>query len=692
MKRKIAVLIFVLCLSLSLAMGSYCQTNSANSSEKNSSEDVIEKKEMPDQKVLTEEEKRQEKLEAKFRAEKSKEAERVRIAKEKQEKIDKIKAEKKARQKKIEEERAAKIAEKERKREEAIAEKERIKEERRKAYEEKIKAKEAERVRIAKEKQEKIDKIKAEKEARQKKIEEERATKIAEQERKREEAIAKKEQLKKEKIEAANKKLKLTPTKEITVGMYDESTDSVVENMHQSIMVAREVPLKINIPNEFTLEECITIAMDNHLPLKIAEKQLKLAKFRLLEAQRKLGPSVTAKWEESSGVVQGRHYTGEKYQIEGKQPLFYGGELVFAVKQTKVNVEIVGIDYNRIKNDLILQVKKAYYSLDKANKAINIQGKLNTDIERLYNVAKTGYESEVVSLVEFLEISSQKNQANFQLISAHEDIAIANLIVQQTLNIDEEINIVKVENPRQITIGLEDCYALAYLNRPEIKISHLSIEYFEYEKKILKARSNFPRVDFLGMYGNMREDYVPGDLGPGLNPRGLGPEYYVGVKATMPIWGSTVGYSLTQEDWQPVVSSFQGTKSTTSSTTLDLFNKLDDISTVKEAELEYMRSQDELNKKKQEISLEIKETFFKYKKSLLLLDVAQSKIAFQSKQAEILNIRHELGEAEYSDVAEEMIKLAEEEFSYLQAMADYYIAIATLNKAIGIEDYFKVTD
>ena len=105
-----------------------------------------------------------------------------------------------------------------------------------------------------------------------------------------------------------------------------------------------------------------------------------------------------------------------------------------------------------------------------------------------------------------------------------------------------------------------------------------------------------------------------------------------------------------------------------------------------------MRSQDELNKKKQEISLEIKETFFKYKKSLLLLDVAQSKIAFQSKQAEILNIRHELGEAEYSDVAEEMIKLAEEEFSYLQAMADYYIAIATLNKAIGIEDYFKVTD
>ena len=268
--------------------------------------------------------------------------------------------------------------------------------------------------------------------------------------------------------------------------------------------------------------------------------------------------------------------------------------------------------------------------------------------------------------------------------------------MQQALNIDEDINIVEVKSPRRITIELEDCYTLAYLNRPEIKINHLSIEYFKYEKKILQARSNFPRVDFLGMYGNMREDYVKGDMGnstgTGLDPRGFGPEYYVGVKATIPIWGSTAGYSLTQEDWQPVVSAFQGTKSTTSSTTFDVFNKLEDISAVKEAELEYMRSQEELNKKKQEISLEIKETFFKYKKALLLLDVAQSKIMFQSKQVEILKIRHELGEALYSDVAEEMIKLAEEEFSYFQAITDYYIAIATLNKAVGLEDYFKITD
>ncbi len=103
-----------------------------------------------------------------------------------------------------------------------------------------------------------------------------------------------------------------------------------------------------------------------------------------------------------------------------------------------------------------------------------------------------------------------------------------------------------------------------------------------------------------------------------------------------------------------------------------------------------MRSQDEAKKKKQEVYLEIKETFFKYEKALLLMQLAKDKIAYQAKEVEILNIRLELGEAQYSDVIEEMIKLAEEEFSYMQAVTDYYISIASLNKAIGVDDYFRV--
>jgi len=438
-----------------------------------------------------------------------------------------------------------------------------------------------------------------------------------------------------------------------------------------------------------TLKRCIQIALNNHLPLRIAEKQLKLAKFKLLEAERKLGPSVTVKMENSSGTVYGRHYTGQKILAEGKQPVFYGGELVFSIEQAKTNVKIVRNDYDRIKNELILQVEKAYYSMDKANKALRIQKDLQKRILELYEMARSGYEANAIAHIEFLEINSQRNQADYQVLSATEDRSIANLLLQQAMNISEEVKIAGTGEPKTIELDLKNCFDLAYLNRPELKISRLSMEYFDYEKKIMQARATFPRVDFLGMYGNMVEDFVRGDTPDNRDRRGLGPEYYVGMKASWPFWGNTVGYSLTKETWQPVVSAYQGTVSNTGIITFDILDKMEDLSGLKEADLEFMRALDEINKKEQEITLEVKETFFKYKKALVLMGVARSKVEFQGKQVEIMEIKRQLGEAEYSDVAEEIIKLTEERFSLVQAIADYFIAIASLNKAVGLENYFK---
>ncbi len=448
---------------------------------------------------------------------------------------------------------------------------------------------------------------------------------------------------------------------------------------------------KVRAKGKLTLDECKLIAMENHLPLKIAKKQLKLAEFRLIEAIRKLGPTVTFKLERSNGAVSGRAYDGGKIAFEGKQPVFYGGEYVYSVRQAKTNLEIVKKEYNRIKNELILQVEKAYYSLDKAKKAFKIQQKLQKRTRELYDIAKTGYDAGVVSQVEFLKVSSQYNQVNFQVVSADEDIAVATLILAQAMNIDEDIDIAGIkEEPKAIEIDLDHCFNLAYANRPELAISKLSLEYFRLEKRIMKARTDWPRVDILGMYGQAREDYISRDQSPGINPRDYGAEFYYGVKVSMPFLGSTVSYSHMEEEWQPVVQTVKGTASQTDSLTVDLFNKLDDISSFKEADLEYLRAEDDLNKKKQEIALEIKETYFKYRKALVLMNVAKSKIDFQSKQVEVLDIRRQLGEAQFSDVVEEMIKLAEEEFSFIQAVADYYIAISTLNKAIGINGYFEV--
>ena len=51
--------------------------------------------------------------------------------------------------------------------------------------------------------------------------------------------------------------------------------------------------------------------------------------------------------------------------------------------------------------------------------------------------------------------------------------------------------------------------------------------------------------------------------------------------------------------------------------------------------------------------------------------------------------KQRLGEMETSKVIEELIRQAEHEYGYIQADASYYIAIAGLNKAIGVPEHFK---
>ena len=70
-------------------------------------------------------------------------------------------------------------------------------------------------------------------------------------------------------------------------------------------------------------------------------------------------------------------------------------------------------------------------------------------------------------------------------------------------------------------------------------------------------------------------------------------------------------------------------------------------------------------------------------------ETATNKVKYQEKDLEFVKLRRSMGEADDSNVVESMIKLSQEKFGYLQALADCHISLATINKAIGSEDYYK---
>lgn len=462
-----------------------------------------------------------------------------------------------------------------------------------------------------------------------------------------------------------------------------------------------QITLSRNPDNIFTIKDCVDIAMKNNIPLQIAQKSTKLAQMRVMEARRNMLPSMTVAYEPYTGKVNERNYIGRKQYIEGKQPLFHGGELYFTLKQAETNLEITKNEGDKIKNELVLQVKKAYYTLAKMEDNLQMQTELSGEVERIFQMVNDQYDANVASKLELLNVSSQISQIKYQHASAEGDVAVAELILKQAMNIDPEIRvsiIPKLEFNR-VKVNYEDALRAAFMNRPEMRINMLMLEYYTYGKRIADAKSS-PKIDLMGSWGLAEEYFTPLDNAwgqtdaPGVNLLGTYPEqklqeqWYAGIKTSLPIWGSTIEYSHTREQWTPVISAYQGTEATTDSYKLKIFDNLAMYSDKQLSEIDFARARQELNKLKQDVTLEVKEQCYNYKKALIQLDTTANKVRYQENDFEFMKMKRGLDEVPDSGIIDSMIKLSQEKFGYVQALADCHTSIASINKAIGVEDYY----
>ncbi len=463
------------------------------------------------------------------------------------------------------------------------------------------------------------------------------------------------------------------------------------------------IAVKKAMLGRLSLADCIDIAVANHIPLQVAQKSVKLARMRVTEARRNMLPSVMIDVDQYRGKVNGQNYTGRKQYIEGQQPVFHGGELYYTVKQAEVNQEITRTEYAKIKNELVLQVKKGYYTLAKSKDNLDLQRELAAAVERIYDMVKRQAEANIISRIEVLNVGSQKSQVGYQLASADGDVSVAELILKQAMNIDPNagLDIVTDLRFRKIAVDYANALAAAYVNRPEMRINTLMIDYYNYGKKIAAAKGSL-KIDLMGNWGLAKEEYAYPDSGPindAVDANGnyinwyqdnkLEQQWYAGIKASVPFWGSTAEYSWTREAWVPVVSAYQGTQANTNSFKFKLFDRLDTFSEPQLAEIDFDRARQELNKIRQDVTLEVKEQCFNYQKALIQLETATSKIKFQERDLEYTKMKRGLDEVPDSNVIEGMIKMAQEKFGYVQALTDCHISVASINKAVGIEDYYK---
>jgi outer membrane protein TolC len=253
------------------------------------------------------------------------------------------------------------------------------------------------------------------------------------------------------------------------------------------------------------------------------------------------------------------------------------------------------------------------------------------------------------------------------------------------MNLDRDPAIdIKVDTElifKESSIDLEDCISLAYENRTDLKINELNLKFAELGEKVTDSQQ-LPKIDLTGTVGKAGEVFTPGKIQ-------LSDDWFVGAKVSMP-WGpNTLNYSYTNETIAPTVSVFGPTKDQVNSVRLNILDNLASYTEGKRSQVTREQAYSDLLKSKQTAATQVREAYFNYQETVLKVKNSISNKELYNKELAIMKERRLMNEAQTQDIVGAKIKLAAEETNYISALIENKVAIAKLNKAIGIKGYFK---
>ena len=425
------------------------------------------------------------------------------------------------------------------------------------------------------------------------------------------------------------------------------------------------------------VHEFIELAIKNNQPAQIAREEIKLAQLKIKESERNLLPALKLGSLYSEGEVEDLYeYDEKEVKLQLDQPIYYGGRLRDTLDQSKVNLEITKGNYDRLRIDVAHKAEVAYYNLVASRMNLKIQEVIRQEAKGILEIVQKQFDAEVVTPLELTSTQSRYKQILFQLDSTKQDMAMAELTFMQVLNVLKPPLIAQEElTISQLNINVEQCLEAGLINRPEIYLSELLVQFNDYGQKIEESKNKFT-VDLTTSYGYYEGAYRT-------EPTRSSETWYIGFKATKPWGGSTFNTQAVTEDAGPHYGEKTRTKVHTVSADFNILDNLARLSDKKKAEIELQRAVSDLNETTKTINSEIKDAYLNYQKALLQANTAQSEMEFRQNEVEVLRVRAQVGETEFSNIMEALVNLSKAQAAYTQALANYHISLANLKKAAG---------
>jgi len=410
-----------------------------------------------------------------------------------------------------------------------------------------------------------------------------------------------------------------------------------------------------------TLEDSLQLALSQNPYHLASEEKVEAARHKLREAASSFFPSLNA---------QGLHTLNEKlfelempsfipgqpprrvtldftkdyqFSLSFSLPLFTSGRLVSGFKQAKYGLLSTQETVRQSEQLTVFNTKKAFYGVLLAKKFVKVAEEAVEVAEKHYQRVKNLYEVGMASKFDLLRSEVQVANLKPQLIRARNNLKVAELGLKTILGLDlsQPIEIKGELSYQPIEPDLEACLAKALRKRPELHQLKYQKQIAGEMVKMIRA-SNLPSLAVAGTYN---------------------------------FWADK--FNFKEKNWQSYYS-------VNLVLTVPLFNGF--ATSARIAQSKAAIRELELNRKGLEETIR-----FEVRQAILNLKEAKESLLSQEKNVEqaqeslrIAELNYAEGLATTLDVSSAQATLSQAKINYSQALYDYVVSLAQLDKAMGV--------
>ena len=261
---------------------------------------------------------------------------------------------------------------------------------------------------------------------------------------------------------------------------------------------------------DISLEECLRCALGNNPRIQAALQDVFASDYRIKQAWSSYFPQFS--WQTGYTKIKqlqlsdalGRNLIFNYYvlgQISASQMLYDFGVTQNLVTIRKLDNLGYKIILTGIVNDVVCEVKKAYYSLQYALESRKVAEEMVERYEAFYDQAKAFYLAGTSPKVDVTIAEVNLSNSKLLLIQAENavDVAMAKLNNTMGLPYSNKYNISDNLKYNPCEISLTEAINIARDSRPEFQLAEVKVEEARQNVKLVK-KSYFPTITMEGQY------------------------------------------------------------------------------------------------------------------------------------------------------------------------------------------------